>query len=61
LTTAKSVAIPNDVFVAGKTYMIRGHCLVDGFPGLATGDFTQRQLPLSLGYLDGGIFTVMAR
>jgi len=61
MTTAKSVAIPNDVFVAGKTYMIRGHCLVNGFPGLATGDFTQRQLPLSLGYLDGGIFTVTAQ
>ncbi|HEX4449970.1 MAG TPA: hypothetical protein VH143_03815 [Kofleriaceae bacterium] len=60
MCSANSVTIPNDVFVAGNVYMIRGHTFVGGFPNLATGDFTTRQLPYSLGYLDGGIFTVMA-
>jgi len=60
-SATKSIAIPSDVFVAGKTYMVRGHCIVNGYPGLPQGDFTQRQLPMSLGYLDGGIFSVTAQ
>jgi hypothetical protein len=58
-SSASSVTIPSDVFVAGQVYMIRGHTFVGGFPNIAAGDFTTRQLPFSLGYLDGGIFTAM--
>lgn len=61
VSATKSIAVPSDVFVAGNTYMVRGFCVVNGYPGFAQGDFTQRQLPTSLGYLDGGIFTVMAQ
>jgi hypothetical protein len=57
LSSTSSVTIPNDVLQDGQVYMIRGHCILGGFPGLPTGDFTQRQLPYSVGYLDGGIFT----
>ena len=53
--------LPNDVFAVGKTYMIRAHCIVGGFPGIATGDLTNRTLPYSVGYLDAGIFQVMAQ
>jgi hypothetical protein len=60
-TTANTVVLPSDVFVDGNVYMIRGETLVGGFPGIATGDLTMRQLPLSVGYLDGGIFTAKAQ
>jgi hypothetical protein len=59
-SATSSVTVPNDVFVAGQVYMIRGHTFVGGFPNIASGDFTARALPFSLGYLDGGIFTAMA-
>jgi hypothetical protein len=58
-SSASTVMIPTDVFVTGQVYMIRGHTFVGGFPNIATGDFTARELPFSLGYLDGGIFTAM--
>jgi len=45
----------------GDVYMIRGYTIVGGYPGLAQGDLTMRQLPYSIGYLDGGIFTVMGQ
>ena len=54
------VTIPNDVFVAGKTYFIRAHAIKGGYPGFATGDFWTRTLPYSVGYLDAGVFTVSA-
>jgi hypothetical protein len=60
-TTANTVVLPNDVFVDGNVYMIRGHTLVGGYPGIATGDLTMRQLPYSIAYLDGGIFTAKAQ
>ncbi len=60
-TTANNVTLPNDVFMDGDVYMIRGFTIVGGYPGLAQGDLTMRQLPYSIGYLDGGIFTVMGQ
>lgn len=54
------ITIPAGVFTTGKTYSIRAHCYRGGFPGLASGDFSQRDLPLSVGYLDSGVFTVAA-
>ncbi len=55
-----SVAIPADAFTAGKTYFIRAHTINGGFPGFASGDFWQRNLPYSVGYLDSGLFTAAA-
>jgi hypothetical protein len=60
-TSANNVTLPNDVFMDGDVYMIRGYTIVGGYPGLAQGDLTMRQLPYSIGYLDGGIFTVMGQ
>lgn len=54
------VTIPNDVFVAGKTYFIRGHAIKGGYPSFAEGNFWTRNLPYSVGYLDAGVFTVSA-
>src|SRR6185312_1038365 len=60
-STANTVTLPNDVFEDGKVYMIRGFSIVGGFPGFASGDLTMRQLPYSIAYLDGGIFTAKAQ
>jgi hypothetical protein len=54
------IKIPAGVFTTGKVYSIRAHCYRGGHPGLASGDFSQRDLPLSVGYLDSGVFTVAA-
>ncbi len=54
------ITIPAGVFTTGKTYSIRAHCYRGGFPGIASGDLSQRDLPLSVGYLDSGVFTVAA-
>lgn len=54
------ITIPAGVFTTGKIYSIRAHCYRGGFPGLASGDLSQRDLPLSVGYLDSGVFTVEA-
>jgi hypothetical protein len=54
------VTIPNDVFVAGKTYFIRGHAIKGGYPSFSEGNYWTRNLPYSVGYLDAGVFTVSA-
>jgi hypothetical protein len=54
------VTIPQGVLTTGKTYAIRAYCYRGGFPGVSMGDFTQRDLPLSVGYHDSGVFTVAA-
>ncbi|MFT3692898.1 MAG: hypothetical protein QM831_07140 [Kofleriaceae bacterium] len=55
------VTVPSDVFVAGKTYFIRAHCIKGGYPSFSTGNFFDRNLPYSVGYLDAGVFTVAAQ
>lgn len=55
-----TVTIPSDVFTAGKTYWIRAHTISGGYPGFAAGNFWERNLPYSVGYLDAGVFTVVA-
>lgn len=52
-------AVPPKIFQAGHTYTLRALCTVGGYPTIATGDFTNRELPLSQSYLDSGVFTVM--
>lgn len=58
--TAPEIKIPAGSLATGKTYTIRAHCLVGGFGAIATGDLSQRDLPLSIGYLESGVFTVAA-
>jgi len=60
VTDQAMVTIPNDVFVAGKTYYIRGHAIKGGYPSFSEGNYWTRNLPYSVGYLDAGVFTVSA-
>ena len=55
---AADFQMPPDPFVVGHNYALRGICLGGGFPTIASGDLTNRSLPLSVGYADGGVFTV---
>jgi hypothetical protein len=60
LSNETTVKVPNDIFVAGKVYMIRAHCIQGGFPSFSTGDLKNRDVPYAVGYLDAGVFTVAA-
>jgi hypothetical protein len=60
VSPAATTIVPNDVFVAGKTYFIRGHTIKGGYPSFAQGNFWDRNLPYSVGFLDAGVFTVTA-
>ncbi len=60
LSDETSVNVPNDIFAAGKVYMIRAHCIQGGFPSFSTGDLQDRDVPYAVGYLDAGVFTVAA-
>ena len=60
ITPTPMVTVPNDVFVTGKTYFIRGHSIKGGYPSFAQGNFWDRNLPYSVGFLDAGVFTVTA-
>lgn len=60
VTDDKDVTIPNDVLVAGKTYFIRAHAIKGGYPSFNEGNYWNRNLPYSVGYLDAGVFTVSA-
>jgi hypothetical protein len=60
LSNETTVKVPNDIFVAGKVYMIRAHCVQGGFPSFSTGDLQNRDVPYAVGYLDAGVFTVAA-
>ena len=53
-----TVTLPANTLVAGHTYRIRAVCVSGGFPTVAAGDLTNRQLPLSQGILDSGVFSV---
>ena len=58
-TDGPSIRVPGDVFAVGVPYTIRVVCQLGGFPAFDEGDFTMRDLPTSVGYLDSGVFTVM--
>jgi hypothetical protein len=51
--------VPPEILQAGHTYALRALCTYGGYPGIADGDLTNRQLPLAQSYLDSGVFTVM--
>ena len=50
--------LPPDLFVSGHLYNLRAHCIQGGYPDIAIGDLRRRTLPIAVGYLDGGVFTV---
>ncbi|MGE0867168.1 MAG: hypothetical protein AB7P03_01305 [Kofleriaceae bacterium] len=51
--------IPPEVFESGDhLYTLRAHCVQGGHPTLDDGDITNRALPMTLGYLDSGVFQV---
>jgi hypothetical protein len=60
LGTSTDITIPNNVFTAGRVYTIRAHCIRGGYPMLGDGDLGVRALPYAVGYLDSGVFTVVA-
>lgn len=55
-----TTSIPSDAFTAGKTYWVRAHTINGGYPSFAAGNFWDRNLPYSVGYLDSGLFTAAA-
>jgi hypothetical protein len=59
-TNEAKFEVPPEVFQAGHYYALRALCTFGGYPGIANGDFTDRQLPLTQSYLDSGVFTVTA-
>jgi hypothetical protein len=52
--------IPAGTFDPTKLYALRAMCVSGGYPGLASGDLTQRTLPTSFGLADSGVFSVVA-
>jgi hypothetical protein len=52
-------SLPAEVFETGKQYTVRASCTLGGFPKLATGDLSERELPISGGFIDSGVFTVV--
>jgi hypothetical protein len=60
LSDKATVTIPSDAFTVGKTYWIRAHTISGGFPSFASGNLWDRDLPYSVGFLDAGVFTVVA-
>lgn len=57
-TGMPSLKLPPELFTVGKTYYIRFRCLQGGFPDAATGSLQAAVLPVSVGALDSGVFTV---
>jgi len=51
--------VPPEIFQAGHSYTLRALCTFGGYPSIASGDFTNLELPSSQSYLDSGVFTVM--
>jgi hypothetical protein len=51
--------LPPDIFLPGHSYTLRVVCTLGGFPGIADGDLQTRTLPLTQGFFDSAVFTVM--
>lgn len=52
--------LPPELFEAGKMYNLRASVVVGGYPALADGDLTVRELPVASSSMDSGVFTVVA-
>jgi hypothetical protein len=58
LGPSSEMTIPHDVFVPGRFYTIRAHCISGGFPSVGEGNLQHRDLPYAVGYLDSAVFSV---
>ncbi|MDB4963087.1 MAG: hypothetical protein JWP01_3086 [Myxococcales bacterium] len=58
-STTKDLMLPPEVFVPGKLYTIRASAMAGGYANIADGDLSTRTLPLSVGFLDSGVFSVL--
>jgi hypothetical protein len=56
--TTAEFTLPPDLFAPGHFYNLRAHCIQGGYPDVAIGDLRRRELPIAVGYLDGGVFAV---
>lgn len=50
--------VPREMFESGVLYVPTAVCLKGGFPSAASGNLQDRALPYSIGYLEGGVFTI---
>lgn len=50
--------LPPEVFEVGHSYTIRALTTAGGYPTIASGNFLNRELPLSQSFLDSAVFTV---
>ena len=57
--TTNQFIFPPEAFEPGKSYTLRAIAVNGGYPSVADGDLTVRTLPLAVGYMDSGVFTVM--
>lgn len=55
---APRFVLPPELFERGALYTLRAISVQGGFPGLAAGDLTQRELPVATALLDSGVFQV---
>lgn len=55
----KELLLPPEVFVPGKLYTLRAITYAGGFPNSAEGDLATRSLPMTVGFHDSGVFSVM--
>lgn len=55
-----TITLPPELFEVGKTYNLRASVVVGGYPALADGDLTMRELPVATSVMDSGVFTVVA-
>jgi hypothetical protein len=60
-STTASFSLPPERLVAGHTYVLTAYCISGGFTGAATGDLQTLAMPYSVGFLDSGVFTVVAQ
>jgi hypothetical protein len=50
--------LPPELFEPGALYTLRAIAVQGGFPGLADGDLTRREIPIAVSFVDGGVFRV---
>lgn len=56
--TSNQFIFPPETFEPGKSYTLRAITVSGGYPRLGDGDLTVRALPVAVGYMDSGVFTV---
>jgi hypothetical protein len=59
--TTTQFFIPAELLEVDHHYTLRSQCVVGGYPTLAAGDLTHRELPYAYASYDSGVFTVTAQ